>query len=143
MILKPILIALSMILYRLGGADGYSKLYRRLGVPACVAVVCVIGQNWIGLLTPALMYGVLSMGYGINSHLTKWLKNPFIVRGAVGLLLAVSSLPLLWGQWNAIAFYSALSISFWVLNGNQKFLKNDVQEEMGMGLCAGFLIWLA
>lgn len=138
MIIKAILIALSAILYRLGGADGYSKLFRRIGVPICIGVNTVINQDWWALLALPLLYGALSMGYGINSRLTKLLKNPYYVRGAAGLLYALANLPILWGNWALTAFYIIMLVTWVTLNGNQKFRKgmsfNDVTEEFSMGI---------
>jgi hypothetical protein len=137
LIIKGLLIGTSGTLYRMGGSDGYSKLYRRLGVPLAVFINSLfIAKIDINLCIVAfvMLFGSLSLGYGVNSHLTKWLKNPYAVRGTVGLLCSLSALPLMWGNWMLFGFYTIMLVSWWTLNGNQRFKFNDEIEEFGMGL---------
>lgn len=55
-------------LWRMGGADGYSKAYRRIGVPATICGVCLIlTGNYAFVVSGLLMWGVLTIGYGIPS----------------------------------------------------------------------------
>jgi hypothetical protein len=137
LIIKAVLIGSSGVLYRLGGADGYSKLYRRIGVPLVVLINSLfVAKISVGLsvLAFVLLFGSLSAGYGVNSRLTKFLKDPYLVRGVVGFLCALSALPLMWGNWNLFGYYTVMLVSWWTFNGNQKFKFEAEIEEFGMGI---------
>ena len=56
------------ILWALGGADGYSKAFRRIGVAVaiCLPIMLVTG-NFLWALAAVAMWGVFSIGYGIPS----------------------------------------------------------------------------
>ena len=97
-----LLAPLQGLLWSLSGA-GYSKLFRRLLVPAIPIVVIVIQTGYLGIIfSLPLAFGVLSLGYGIQDSTDKgsWLgrfwyeKYPehanFLTRFTIYFLLAVS-----------------------------------------------------
>lgn len=59
---------LGSLLWSLGGADGYSKAWRRIGVPA---IMCLFSALWLKSFWPLIsflpFFGVLTIGYGIPS----------------------------------------------------------------------------
>jgi hypothetical protein len=63
-----LLMAISAILWALGGAANSNKLFRRLGVPVATSVaVALTTGNWLALAFIPLGWGALSIGYGIPS----------------------------------------------------------------------------
>lgn len=108
-----LLIPLCAFLWWLGGAEGYSKAYRRMGVPVVLCSAIAISlRSWIPLASMPAFFGVLSIGYGIpwyddpGSFLGRvvcrvfrldpvtygydlW-KADLIVRGIIGLLIGLS-----------------------------------------------------
>lgn len=137
LIIKALLIGACAVLYRMGGSDEYPKIFRRIGVPALIFINAVFISKvnvFLSLSSLFLLYGTLSMGYGINSKLTKWLKNGYLVRGTVGGLCALANLPILWGNWWLFGFYTIMLVSWMLLNGNGKFKFKAEIEEFAMGL---------
>ncbi len=104
------------VLWNLGGADGFSKAYRRIGVPVvCCVVVAIVKQSYIPLLSIVPAWGVLSIGYGIPSTQPKdegsWLGRlayklsegneslaDLYCRGLIYILLALSFTPCFIGR---------------------------------------------
>lgn len=93
-VFKIIIIGATTILYRLGGAKGYSKIYRRLGCPVfyfggIVFISLLVGKgfNPLVLLSIPLCYGALSLGY---TNLGGW---GFVKRFIAGSAIGCSSLP--------------------------------------------------
>ena len=122
------------IMWRMGGSDELPKLVRRLGCALIVPLPsCLFGFKWYFLLSIPLLFGAFSMGYGINSSLTKLLKNKYLVRFTCGLLYSVAAIPLLWGNWIALGFHIILTSTFVMLAGNQKFQYSDKREEFAIG----------
>lgn len=82
-------IPLVVLFYMLGGQ--LNKLFRPIGVPLSIFGVYFLAHNhpvWMGL--PVLLYGgLLTLGYGVNSKLMKWLKSEQKVRIALGLAVSV------------------------------------------------------
>lgn len=78
----PVLVIMGLcsVLWRLGGWEQGSKLFRRLGVPL---VVCgssmLFGVGWIILLSVPFMVW-LAPSYGKDSWLYKLVKNDFLTR---------------------------------------------------------------
>jgi hypothetical protein len=68
------------LLWRLGGWEHGSKLFRRIGVPLCVCVpaFCVVHNPFIFLAVPFMVW--LAPSYGEESWLFKLLKNDFLTR---------------------------------------------------------------
>jgi hypothetical protein len=74
------IMALCGVLWRLGGAEGGSKLFRRLGVPFAVRGVSMFyGVGWTILLAVPFMVW-LAPSYGKESWLYKLIKNDFLTR---------------------------------------------------------------
>lgn len=102
-------IPLCMVLFILGGQ--VNKLFRPIGVPLVFVGLAFLTKEtpWWGIL-PSLLYGfTLTIGYGENSKLMKWLKDEELVRSAEGLLQAIPILLtcLILQHWFMI-FYSLL-----------------------------------
>jgi hypothetical protein len=128
------------ILWRLGGDERYPKAIRRYGCPAViVGINMVFNFSWIGLIAYPTLAAAFSLGYGINSTLTKLLKNGYLVRGVCGLLYSLAALPILYTNTYAMIFHILLTTSFVCLSGNQKFQYNDKREEAGIGIITGLM----
>lgn len=123
------LVALSSILYRIGGAYGYHTLFRDLGVPACV-VSCLLllnGWNWTIPVSFLLMYGAMT---------TYWKKGPkayWYHWFFTGLAYAVSWLPYAIVTHNIISFVLyviiiSIGTCLW-----SEWHDNVVWEECGRG----------
>lgn len=89
-----ILIGLLVVVFYLIGGQ-INKAVRRYGVP-----VSLYGMTWasskdkskaqrIKEIVLLSLIGLLSMGYGQDSKLNKWLKHDWLVRIVYGLLLSV------------------------------------------------------
>lgn len=82
-------IPLVIIFYMLGGQ--INKLFRPIGVPLSLFGLYLLSHNhsiFVGL--PTLLYGgILTLGYGENSKLMKWLKNEQFVRIVLGILVSI------------------------------------------------------
>jgi len=125
-------------LWRAGGAEGIKKIWRRLGCSIVIVLPALIfQQNWWSLLSGVLLFGAFSLGYGVNSSLTKLLKNKYLVRFTCGLLYSIASLPILWGNWILLGFHIILTSMFVMLAGNQAFQFNDKREEFAIGTIVG------
>lgn len=68
------------LLWRLGGVEGGSKLFRRIMVPVviCFATFMCTKNQWIWLAAPFMVW--LAPSYGENSWLYKLIKNDFLTR---------------------------------------------------------------
>ena len=68
------------LLWRLGGTEGSSKLFRRIGVPFLVCLSCflVIHKIQIFLAIPFMIW--IAPSYGVDSWLFKLVKNDFLTR---------------------------------------------------------------
>lgn len=134
--IKPILIALCGILWRIGGKGGfpYAKSLRRWGVG--IVICASYGVTYRLLLIP-LFAGVFSVGYGINSRLSRIIPNQYLRRGFCGLLYCLPSIGLLWGNWWLLGFDFLITILGVCLAGNQKFKYNDEREECFIGMLIG------
>jgi hypothetical protein len=57
-----------MILWRMGGSDHFSKLWRRIGVPCVLGLAMMIGlRSWIPALAILPAWLMIANGYGIPS----------------------------------------------------------------------------
>ena len=93
------IMGLCAVLWRLGGAEGGSKLFRRLGVPFVVCGSAMLfGAGWTIILAVPFMVW-LAPSYGVDSWLFKLVKNDFLAR-----LICFG-----W-YWTAFAIAYALSI---------------------------------
>jgi len=137
LIIKTILIGLCGIFWRLGGKEGFSKAWRRVGCAVVILMSQIILQNWIALISTPLLIGAFSLGYGENSKLMKALRNKYLVRLICGISYALASLPILWGNWWLFGFHLAIVSIGVMLAGNQKFKFEDEREEGFIGLIVG------
>jgi hypothetical protein len=76
-IFQTIASLVSGILWRLGGADGFSKGFRRYGVSGIVGILATLKTKkaWIGILTMGLLFSSLSLGYGESSTIAQFVYN--------------------------------------------------------------------
>lgn len=132
-VFRILLIALSGILWRLGGQGGFpfAKSLRRWGVPI---IICLSYGITYRLCLIPLFAGVFSVGYGINSRLSRIIPNQYLRRGFCGLLYCLPAIALLWGNWWLMGFDFLITIIGVCLAGNQKFKYNDEREESFIGL---------
>ena len=115
--IKSIFISLTCaLLGALGGADGYSKAWRRIGIPFVIAgLAWSYLHHWL-IFSIFSMIAVLSLGYGVpdssdsGSHLGRffyWIfrGNHFLTdiftRGTIGFLICLTllSIPLIKSNW--------------------------------------------
>ena len=92
------------VLWRLGGADNFSKGYRRYGVAGILAVLAFLKtrSKVVVLLSYGLLVASTSLGYGESSALALFWNNlgvysetmlDIAIRGSVGLLYGLAYLP--------------------------------------------------
>ena len=97
-------------LWAMGGASDYDKNWRRLGIPTVLCGLLILNlHNLVLLVSWPLMFGVLTMGYGIPGYNDEgsWLggyyftrcggrdvKATIMTRATIFLLLGISLLPL-------------------------------------------------
>lgn len=153
------------LLWSYAGAEGTSKLYRRLGVSLILSVVsCLVLKNYWCLTVLPLLWGATALGYGIPTHddeggtIGKFWNKIFkdgddgiltriFTRLTVGIAYAVSfiSIPLIVGNWIKFIIYSSVIISSSVLFGAlikregtfKLFNKNLLVEEFLIGFSVG------
>lgn len=99
------------ILWWLGGAEGFHKNWRRIGVPVCLCgLLTIASRSWIPMISLLPFWGVLTIGYGIpgagdkGSPLGHFVWNllgvqrqpeaDIIARGIIGLLIGLSFFPM-------------------------------------------------
>lgn len=131
--LRIILIALSAVLYRIGGKGGFkhAKLVRRLGCPTVMVLPHLLNGLWLSsLLAWVLLFSSFTVPYGTG----RWIDNKYLARALCGLLYAVACLPLLWGSWWLFSFHAIVTTLGVTLAGNQKFSFDDNREESYIGL---------
>jgi hypothetical protein len=121
----------------MGGKEGYTKLFRRAGCVATMAIRIIWIQNWLGLLSLPLLFLAFTKGYGESSWLMMKLKNKWLVRLACGLMYSAASVFILWGNWWLFGFHVAVVSLGVMLAGNQKFKFDDQAEEFYIGLLVG------
>jgi len=143
LISKAILIGLCGIFWRLGGAERWSKGWRRIGCAVLILIPQIISLNWKALTALPLLIGAFSLGYGENSFLMRVLKNKYLVRLVCGISYALASLPILWGNWWLTGFHIAVVSIGVMLAGNQRFQFEDLREEFFIGLVVGICPILA
>ena len=137
LLIKLVLIVLCAILWRLGGAKGFSKGFRRFGCAGLITIAVIISQRYVGLCSIPFFIGSFSLGYGENSKLTKLLTNGYIVRAVVGLAYALSSAFILYSTPFLLGWHLFACTSWVCLAGNQRFKMNDWLEEGSIGLIVG------
>jgi hypothetical protein len=94
-IIKLLIPIIAGILYRIGGAEGYSKGYRRFILPIIVfGLTAYFLNSLIPLICIAIYATGTSLGYGKNSRLLKLLKDEWKVRFLVGIVIGLSTLPI-------------------------------------------------
>lgn len=136
MIIKGTLTALCGICWRIGGKGGFpfAKSIRRWGVPI---IICLSYGITYRLFLIPLYSAVFSIGYGVDSKLSRVFPNQYARRGFCGLLYCLPSIGLLWGNWWLLGFDFMITIVGVMLAGNQKFKYNDIKEESFIGLLIG------
>ena len=136
---KLIIIAAHAALYGFGGT--VDKRLRRFAAPVVLTAGILAASSWAGtfswwyaLYAPLLMI-CYSMGYGVDSWLTKQLKKKEYVRGAIGLLIGGSALPLavVSGSWLLFAGHMLLVPALWILLGAWNPTKSARAEETTLG----------
>ncbi len=139
LIIKSLAVISSAILYRLGGQSGYSKAFRRYGVPAVIGAVAIYNQNYLGLWSVPLLVVALSVGYGLNSFLMGVLNKEWLIRLVCGLLYSTAMLPLLWGNMPLFWTNTVGVAGFTMLAGTQAYEWRAAREEYIIGAAITFL----
>ena len=124
-------VGICSFLYRLGGASGFSKGFRRFGCPVfyilCCSIVALlkgIFSYWILLCIP-LYIGTLSLGYSNNQG------NGLIKRILAGSAIGCACLPIviLYNGWNIFIFHLPLCILAMTFFGLINPIPEDGSEE--------------
>lgn len=103
-ILNIIVSLIGGVMWRLGGADGFSKGFRRYGVSGIIGILATLKTKkaWLGILTMGLAFGAFSLGYGESSSIAQFVyklgiyEDPLLditIRAIVGLAYGLSFLP--------------------------------------------------
>jgi len=142
------IIALGGVLWRLGGVQN-GRLYRRIGVPAILAIICFLQTgNWIiAGLTMLIAWGVVSIGYGIPDpggdtgstigafwyKTTKNIKKARILtRLSIGLLYSCTFIPILYMNFEISKLVQALLLPFIIILIVEKEV-GPLKEETSIG----------
>ena len=142
-IITSIISVITGLLGSLGGSEGVSKMWRRLGVPLLlVSIALLVLNNW-WVLTIGLLGVVFSIGYGqisindpVPSKLGKFFYDKFngnlrlsemATRGTLGLLqgLCLLCIPIIKGNWQ---MYFMISIGIFLVNvifGGEAIIKKE------------------
>lgn len=78
------MLALSSLLYSLGGTSGFSKLYRRLGTSLVlgfsvnVTSLLINNWHWQYLVVPIALFGIYCLPYGANTLWDKIIKRSIV-----------------------------------------------------------------
>ena len=146
LVIKSLAVILRGVLYRLGGAAGYDKIFRRGGVPAViVGSALFLSGNTLAMMALPLIYGALTLGYGIGDEgdkgcwLWKVLRNRYLVRGVWGFLVALAMYPIMYANLPLFIFNLVFTTAFVVCAGTGLFLFIDVKEEYLIGIIVALL----
>lgn len=140
-------------LYSLGGRSG--KWLRRFVAPAWLMTGVAMSLYFAGkwgtdslwfLLSYPLYAAVWSVGYGVNSQLTRWLKNKYIVRAVTGMAYALAALPIAFvsghGAVSLLLIFAAASALVVAYLGAKNPLPAAVEEFLVCWYSLGFALFL-
>ena len=123
-----VLAVASATLGRMGGAEGYDKLWRRIGCMLCHALWLILFYkvSWLLIITMGLCYAALTT-YFDTVPFNNGNDNHFMH----GLAISLSVLPLVFGTglWLGFTLYvvaCTLGMGLW-----SKFNTHHVKEELG------------
>lgn len=121
-----------------------NKLFRPIGVPlSIVGVYSMFHNHPVWMCLPALLYGgILTLGYGVNSRLMKWLEDEQRIRIVLGILvgLPVIFTSALTQNWLAIVGFpvivacSCIRMGSWGKIGKYDILPVDIFRGLAVGL---------
>lgn len=139
-------IPLVILFFMLGGQ--INKLFRPIGVPLSFILTYAIWHNYsVWLVAPVLFYGfTLSLGYGENSKLMKWLKSEQLVRIVLGLLNTIPVIiltTLTMHYWNylfvpIIVAVECIRMGSWGKIGKYDILPVDIFRGLAIGLATSW-----
>lgn len=102
-LINLVISVISGIMWRLGGAEGFSKGFRRYGVSGILGIMAFLKtKKWyIGFLSMGMAFGAFTLGYGESSFIGEFWYNivdshlmwDICVRATVGLLYGLAYLP--------------------------------------------------
>lgn len=137
-----------VLFFMLGGQ--IQKLFRPIGITLSIATMYLICTKDAPLFViPTLLYGgILTIGYGENSKLMKWLKTEQKVRIIYGILLALPvilsiSLTQRWEALLSIPFVVAsnmLRIGSIGKIGKYDILPTDIVRGLAVGLAMSWAL---
>ncbi len=131
-----------IIFSMLGGQ--LNKLFRPIGIPISIILIYLLSHNhpwWCCL--PALIYAFeLTLGYGENSKLAKWLKDDRLVRYFYGMICAIPIVISCILTWNLYFLPSSilpviayqLKLGSWGKIGKYDILPDDLFRGLSIGL---------
>ena len=143
-LIPVVFIALSGILWRVGGKGGfpYAKQLRRVCIPLLFVFAGLYSGKFLFSLFALLYIPCFSIGYGESSRLRKVFKNVTVCRFVCGVIYCLPSIGLLWGNWWLMGFDFAITSIGVALAGSQAFKFNDSREEAFVGSLVAFCkVW--
>lgn len=143
-----LIVPLCVLFYMLGGQ--INKLFRPIGVPlSIIGIYFYFGQHSIWFAIPSLWYAfTLSLGYGENSKLMKWLKSEQAVRIVLGIssALPVIATACLTKNWLALIGFpvivgvECIRLGKWGSIGKFDILPVDILRGLAIGLAISFAL---
>lgn len=138
--IRLLMIVLGGYLWRMGGSNEFPKGVRRYGCPGLIMIMCLLTQNWWGLISIPFLIGVACLGYGESSTLMRILNNnKYLTRFVCGFAYSLAAIAVLWGNWWLLGFHVLLVSLGVMLAGNQKFKWEDLREEAFIGV---LFVWI-
>ena len=132
--IRGLFFACSGLLWRFGGAKGFTRAYRWLFLPILTIVYILILGNPLMLFSIPLRMGAYSLGYGESSFIRKLIGgNNMVTRLICGMLYAIADIFIFWGNWWLFGFHFLILAIGVMLAGSQKFKTNDKKEEFFIG----------
>lgn len=135
-------VPLVILYFCLGGQ--IHKLFRPIGVPLSIlSVYWAFYPDTVLVTLPVLLYGfLLTLGYGVNSRLMKWLRSEQAVRIVYGVLISIPVLILsvITTNWAAILWVpvivanSCIRMGSWGKIGKYDILPVDIIRGATLGL---------
>lgn len=141
-------ILLVVIFWMLGGQ--LNKLFRPIGVPLSIIGIYLLWHNHsIWCILPTLLYGFeLTLGYGENSKLMKWLHKEETIRTVYSFMcsLPVVIICALTHNWFSVISIIGIIIAFhldlgsWGKIGKYDILPDDLFRGLSIGLAISFAL---
>lgn len=141
-------IPLVVLFFMLGGQ--INKLFRPIGVSLSIISIYLIWHNHSPYYCiPTLAYAViLSLGYGENSKLMKWIDNEQLIRIFLGLMncLPITIISLFTNNWMSLIFIpiivavECIRMGSWGKIGKYDILPVDIFRGLALSIAISFAL---